>query len=144
MMADGNDFWAEGDGWLTWWLIGIVSAARGGWGMVADWHYEWLAWWTADRHDSESLRGFEDNISTPFLTYPHPSLTYPHRFEHIHTLNSFSRVAFATENDPSIQYTKCKSFDILNQVVNLVGFYSLFSKKYFIDWWLGVILNYTK
>jgi len=44
-----------------------------------------------------------------------------------------SRVAFATENDPSIQYIKCKSFDILNQVVNLVGFYSLFSKKYFID-----------
>jgi hypothetical protein len=24
----------------------------------------------ADRHDSERLRGFEDNISTPFLPYP--------------------------------------------------------------------------
>ena len=33
------------------------------------------------------------------------------------------------KNDPSIQYTKCENFDILNQVVNLVGFYSLFFKE---------------
>ena len=39
--------------------------------IMDDGHDGYFARWMADMHDSERLRGFEDNISTPFLTYPH-------------------------------------------------------------------------